>query len=124
MRMERDNDFIREVLFKIAADPDLDHSRFKTFNPSDFPERNPSRAEIDYHLWQLIDSGFAAGRCMAEMPTVVSGLTWNGHEFLDNIRDKGIWEETKKRVSGLAGIGMSVIAAVAEAEVKKRLGLT
>lgn len=59
------------------------------------------------------------------IPMVVRGLTWEGHEFVDNIRNKNIWESTKKRVSGLVGsLSLSVVAAVAEAEAKKLLGLS
>ena len=33
-------------------------------------------------------------------------LTWNGHEFLDSIRDNKIWEKTKEHFSQ-KGIEMS-----------------
>jgi hypothetical protein len=51
-------------------------------------------------------------------------LTWEGHEFLDNIRNDSVWSSTKKRVGDLVGsVSISVIAAVAEAEMKKLIGL-
>ena len=53
----------------------------------------------------------------------ISKLTWQGHEFLDNIKDPGIWGKTKKRVEGLPSVALKVVAAIAEAEVKKHLGL-
>jgi hypothetical protein len=56
------------------------------------------------------------------MPAV-SRLTWEGHEFLDNIKDVGVWEKTKERLQGIPGVALTVVAALAEAEIKKRLGL-
>ena len=56
------------------------------------------------------------------MPTI-SQLTWQGHEFLDNIRDPGIWGKTKERLKGLPNVAISVIGEIAMAEIKKHIGL-
>jgi len=50
-------------------------------------------------------------------------MTWNGHEFLDDIKDTGVWESTKARIAGLPGVAIAVIAEIAKAEIKKKLGL-
>ena len=55
---------------------------------------------------------------------MVSGLTWNGHDLLDNIRDSGVWEKVKEHAKSLAGVSIPILAHLAEAEVKRRLGLT
>ena len=54
---------------------------------------------------------------------MISKLTWEGHEFVDDIKDSGIWANTKARVEGLSGVALSVVAEIAKAEIKKRLGL-
>ena len=43
---------------------------------------------------------------------VVSSISFSGHEFLDNIRDDGIWKDTKAKISQLAA-----------AFIKSRIGL-
>jgi hypothetical protein len=57
------------------------------------------------------------------MPAI-SRMTWEGHEFLDNIRDAGVWAKTKERLKGIPGIDLAVIAEIAKAEINKKLGLT
>ena len=85
-------------------------------------ERSPQ--EIGYHLELLIESGYLKGKAGMEDIPVIASLTWAGHEFLDNIKDKGIWEKTKKRLDGLPAVALKLVASVAESEVKKRLGIS
>jgi hypothetical protein len=53
----------------------------------------------------------------------VSMLTWQGHEFLDDIKDHGIWAKTKERIHGLPGIALSIVGEIAKAEIRTKLGL-
>ena len=54
---------------------------------------------------------------------MISKLTWKGHEFVDTIRDSGIWNNVKERLKGLPSVALSVVAEIAIAEAKKRLKL-
>jgi hypothetical protein len=54
---------------------------------------------------------------------MVTKLTWEGHEFLDDIKDSSVWESTKARIAGLPGVALAVMAELAKAEIKKKLGL-
>ena len=54
---------------------------------------------------------------------LVSGLTWQGHEFLDTVRDPEIWRKTKERAGSVASVGVSFIWEIAKAELKAKLGL-
>jgi hypothetical protein len=122
--MKRDMDLIREILLWIESDPKFNGTNWvgleKTDNLSGLGDH--SFEEIAYHLTMLVEAGFVRGNIGMEMP-VISKLTWNGHEFLDDIKDKNIWENTKKRVAGLSGVALSVVAEIAKAEIKKKLGL-
>jgi hypothetical protein len=53
----------------------------------------------------------------------IRALTWNGHEFLDSVRDTGIWAKVKERAAKLPSAPLSILAGIAVAEVKKHLGL-
>lgn len=123
VEMERNMDLIRDLLVNIADDPKFDGcSWISPGQPSDLGISAHSMEEVSYHLVLLIEAGFIKGKEGMDVP-VICKLTWQGHEFLDNIRDQGIWAKTKQRLSGLSGVGLSVIAQVAEAEIKKRIGL-
>jgi hypothetical protein len=52
-------------------------------------------------------------------------LTWDGHEFLDSIRDDSVWSAVKKRLAPIGGsVSIGVLRAVAVEVVKSRLGLS
>jgi hypothetical protein len=67
----------------------------------------------------LLEAGFLKGD---PMPSI-SRLTWEGHEFLDNIRDAGIWGKTKAKLRDLPSVAVTLIREIALAETKKHLGL-
>lgn len=117
--MIRDMDLIREILLKVEEDPNCNAQNLSTL---DIPGR--SAEELHYHTRLLIRAGFVEGNTdtISVFP-IVSGLTWSGHELLDNIKDPGIWEKTKQQASSLKGVGLSIMAQIAEALVKKHFNL-
>ena len=75
--MERDMDLIRDILLKVAADPELDGSRFKLFDTSDF--EGYSQEEIAYHIDLLFEADFVKGVASLDAPApAISRLTWEG----------------------------------------------
>jgi Hypothetical protein (DUF2513) len=120
----RDMDLVRNLLLGIEADPKFDgtHESWTQPEPEDLGIIDHSFEEVAYHLTLLIEAGFVIGNTGMEMP-VISRLTWEGHEFCDNIKDAGIWAKTKERMKDLPGVGLKVVAAIAEAIIKQHLGL-
>ena len=53
----------------------------------------------------------------------ISRLTCEGHEFVDNIRDPGVWKNVKERIKGLPSVAVTIVAQLALAEMKKHLHL-
>lgn len=122
--MKRDMDLIRDILIRIEDDPKMDGTRefyFQTAEEMGFP--NHSSDEVAYHFSLLVEEGFVDGAASAFLPIIVRRLTWRGHEFLANVKDAGIWGKTKARVKDLPSVAITVVAAIAEAEIKKHLGL-
>ena len=122
--MERDMDLVREILLSIEKNPQMDGTReFFISRPEEMGITGCSLDELSYHLGLLIEAGFVDGATTIVNP-VVRKSTWKGHEFIANIENDDIWSKTKKRIAGLPSVGLSVVAAIAEAEIKKHLGLT
>jgi hypothetical protein len=122
--VQRDLDLIRHLLLTIEQYPELNGTRWFQFTPADLGIADRGTEEVGYHLTLLVEAGFVLGQSQGYEIPAIARLTWEGHEFLDNIRDQTIWNATKKRFEGLVSVGLKVVAAVAEAEVKKRLGLS
>lgn len=99
--MKRDFDLVRAIL--LAAEAQDENGR-----PPIAPE-GYSNAEIKYHIKIMVDGGLLRERQHAriDLPApVFDGLTWEGHEFLDAIRESGAWSRVK-RVLKEKSLGLS-----------------
>jgi hypothetical protein len=123
--MKRDMDLIREVLLAVSENPKCDGVYFNYFNSAEeLGIQNHSTEEVAYHVLLLIEAGYVDGKIEESFPVPsIKGLTWNGHELIDNIRSQEIWQRTKKRIAGLSGVALSVVAQIAQSEIKLKLGL-
>lgn len=99
--MKRDLDLIKAILEHFEAKDDWKHEKDLEIEGYDIKL-------VSYHL-QIM---FEAGLINAEAITSETGriydlvpfrLTWQGHEFLDNIRDKSRWKRIKQIVTDKGG---------------------
>jgi hypothetical protein len=118
--MQRDMDLVRDLLLEIDSDPKLDGLHWASAESLSIDGRSPE--EISYHVTMLIEAGYITGNPAMDMP-LISKLTWQGHELLDDIRDPNIWTKTKERAKTVSGIGIALMWELAKAEIKKQLGL-
>lgn len=111
--MKRDMDLIRDLLFLLedrSEDCVLEVDSFSGY----------SKAEVQYHLNLMYEAGFISAeparsstsdRIILVLPF---GLTWQGHEFLDAIRDDSIYEKVKSKIKAIGGkAGFEVIKTLA-----------
>lgn len=82
---------------------------------------------VSYTLKRLDEAGFVNVKFFPVLsgddPFRATSLTWAGHQFLDNVRDNRVWEETKKAASKIAGVSLSVLSEVAASVLKRTLNL-
>jgi hypothetical protein len=48
-------------------------------------------------------------------------MSMEGYDFLDAVREKSVWENTKRRLSGAGGWTLELVVSVAKEEIKRRL---
>lgn len=53
----------------------------------------------------------------------VGSPTFEGHKYLDNIRDPEVWKQTKKATSKFASVSIDVLSSVAASVITKMLGM-
>lgn len=58
----------------------------------------------------------------------IEGLTWDGYDYLDAIRNEGIWEKTKKVIRDTVGsttfaLIKDVAVMIATQTIKARIGV-
>lgn len=92
--MKRDWDVIREVLIEVEALSEQERNSFG-YGLGDECGGDPVKKEHALLLWkagfvEAIDAGTMAG------PAIMSPeLTWQGHDLLDTLRSKAVWERIK-----------------------------
>src|SRR5438067_163459 len=114
--MKRDMDLIRLLLLRSAGDEDA----LRLAEQYSVPERA-------YHVALLKDAGFveaAISRDQHGLPSgaVVMRLTWQGHDFLDAMRDDNIWKKAKEKIlkPGVSWT-FSILIEFLKAEAKQKL---
>jgi hypothetical protein len=124
--MKRDMDLIREILMAVSENPKCDGIYENFFNtPEELGIQNHSTEEVAYHASLLVSAGYLDGEIRESFPIPsIKGLTWNGHELIDNIKNQEIWETTKRRIAGLSSVALSVVAQIAQSEIKHKLRLS
>jgi hypothetical protein len=120
--MKRDMDLVREVLLKLEVDADLNGDLCRvTTNTLGIDGRSDN--DIAYHLLLVIEAGFVDGYREQSGDFAIRKLTWEGHEFLDDVRDPEIWRKTKERAHAVVSVGLGFLWEIARAEIKTKLGL-
>lgn len=121
--MKRDLDLIREILLHIESGEQYDGSReFYYSTPEDMGLSGCTPEEFVYHCTLLIEDGYIDGAATI-VNIVVRRLTSRGHDFLDDIRDAGVWKQVKNRLGSLPGVALGIVAELAKSEIKKHLAL-
>lgn len=115
--MQRDMDLIRQILLEVEKCPLCDGHHFVNI---DIPGR--SIEEVNYHIRLLEQAGYIIGS-QTMLTYSVSSLTWEGHEFLDNIKDPKIWDETKEKAKEIPGVGLKIVGEIATGIIKAHFGL-
>lgn len=122
---------VRSILLEIEESQEmgqeLTDADFQTFDIySDI-----SRNQFAYTLQKLNEANYIKAELYFRddelQRIVVNEITFSGHEFLDTVRDDGIWKDTKAVLSRLSSTPISTIKTVATSVltsyVKQQMGL-
>jgi len=119
--MTRDMELIRTLLLRIDTDPRLDGmSSLFVQNTEELGITGHSMPEVAYHIRLLIEADFIKGNpnVAGGMPAIVR-LTWNGHEFLDDVRDPDVLVQNQRTGGNGGGVALAFVWEIAKAELKK-----
>jgi hypothetical protein len=86
---------------------------------------------VAYHVRRMFEGGLLDAETVTSSSTETRlinvlpfGLTWEGHEFLDSVRQKSVIEKIKGRLGGgIVDVPFAVIKGLALAFVKDQAGL-
>ena len=96
--MELDYDFVRQLLLHIEAKAPLQgldgNDLYKFAN-----DKNKDKEDLQYTIIKLVEGNLITAnlRYASNNLQIYSvNLAYQGHEYLNNIRDNKIWKNTKK----------------------------
>ena len=118
----RDLDRIRDILLRAEAEP-MDATDEFNLGYVDFSDNiSPDDA---YQLGLLRDAGLVEGK---DANLGFFRITSAGHDYIDAIRDLGIWDKTKSAVAETGGsVTLEIVKTLAigylKTELEKRTGL-
>jgi hypothetical protein len=119
--MKRDMDLVREIMLKIEALPTGPPVLYRVSEVEDLVLLN--------HLEMLIDAGLVRGKISRSQGARgdvigISTLTWEGHEWIDLVRDPRVWDEAKTELQENGGaLSFELTKAVAMRIHRVRMGL-
>ena len=122
--MQLDQDLVREILLAIEAhdQPPLGWMTLKLDGHA--PEL------VSYHVMLLHEAGFILGEKLGGLNHFKwepKRLTYQGHEFLDTVRDGEVWELTKTGAEKVGSASLSLMLELGKAYgkqvLKERLGI-
>jgi len=121
--MKRDMDLIRELLLKLES---LPAERGAVFHiaPDDVEVAvsGYDGDQIAYHLSLIREAGFIESPGSQPMDGITfSRLSWDGHDFLDAIRDPEIWAKTKRGALAAGGFTFDLLKDLARGYIKKQI---
>ncbi|WP_292107825.1 DUF2513 domain-containing protein [Brevundimonas sp.] len=112
-------DFIRDILLRIeeAKGPNMVALLDKDASESDLEK-------LQYHLALVIEAGLAKGiaaHTMGGKNWLNLNLTWDGHEFVDAVRDPEIWRQTKAGAAKVGAFSLDLLASLAKGLIRKQI---
>ncbi len=126
--MKLNHDCVRDLLIHIEEH--LSYGFYMDISAVEL--KNYSTEELLYAADKLLEANYLIGNKRTSIgPTLpdirIISISWNGHQFLDNIRDEGVWKDTKNVLSKFSSVSLSFVGNVASqvitSLVQKQLGL-
>lgn len=119
--MKRDLDLVRQLMLQIEALPASPPVQYRAGEVED--------PVLLKHLEMLIAAGLVSGKISQSHGArgdviSISGLTWDGHEWVEMVRSQAVWNEIKTTLMERAGaVTFELTRAVARRILLARVGL-
>ena len=110
--MKRDDDFIRKLLLEYEG-----NDEWLLITPGNTHDAKPDERRERYHVLLMMDAGL-----LTEVGKGTFRISNAGHDYLEAIRDEGIWTKTKAAVAGTGGsASLEIIKALALGFLKAKI---
>ncbi len=111
--MKLNHDCVRKLMLILEDNLEIgDIIDASTISIDDFSE-----SEILYSALKLHEANYISGKVINDLSDnnniLINGITWEGHKFLDTIRDNKVWSHTKTVLSKVSSSSITFASTVA-----------
>lgn len=121
--MKRDWDTIRKILMDVEENGRAEYEAY----PRDQEGNRLDEGELGefLHTQMLEEAGFLKATFYSNASCTVWGLTWEGYDILDSIRNDSVWENVKAKLASneIASVPLEIMKGLAVSYLKQNLGL-
>ena len=121
--MKRDLETVREILMRLEElNIPVGSAAFLSVFEEPLATAGSSPDSVAYHMRLLMAAGFIdQTKTQGAQDFGLRGLTWQGHDFLDSIRDPEIWRQTKEGATKAGGFTIELLADLAKGLIKTQI---
>ncbi|APJ12273.1 MULTISPECIES: DUF2513 domain-containing protein [Bacillus] len=122
--MRLKNEIIRDVLLSLEEELGFEQEMNKDEFLSIDKIKNHNKDDVLYTLKKLHEAGLIHVIFTHDYSFVILDISFEGHQFIENIRDPEIWAKTKSAVNKVGGASLNVIGELAVNYVRQTIGLS
>jgi Hypothetical protein (DUF2513) len=117
--MKQDMDLVRRILLEVESWNDLIPKSVKIDGVDDLP--------LNREVERLYDAKYLEGFVLSERVhspykiIAVKDLSMDGFDFLNSIRDPGVWDKTKERAVEIGGYTLGILKEIAKGILKENI---
>lgn len=121
--MKLNNECIRDLLFYLEENLKY-HQRLYVH---DIKLKSYSPDELLYTVERLKEANFL--NCFGgiyskyNLPLSIDSITYQGHQFLDSIRDEHVWNSAKSKIKTVTSVTLPILQELCSTYLKQKLGL-
>ncbi|MGN1297706.1 MAG: DUF2513 domain-containing protein [Clostridia bacterium] len=121
--MKLNNECVRDLLIYLEDNLNY-HERLYVH---EIKLKNYSSDELLYTAEKLKEANFLncfGGRYSKyNLPLSIDSITYQGHQFLDSIRDEDVWSNAKSKIKTVASVTLPILQDLCTCYLKLKLGL-
>ncbi len=111
--MKLDHECVRDVLLYLEENLEINNN--VKASRIQIPEKTTE--EIIYTCQKLMEASYINGSKVATLGGIsdvfIRSITWDGHQFLDNIRTPEVWQKTKGIATEIGSTSINILSTIA-----------
>lgn len=119
--MRRNMDLLRLLLLKLETLNEEANSLY-VYQYDELMVDNYTEDQVAYHLDLAIEAGLVdQGGSGVINAFMFRRLTWDGHDFVDAVRDDDIWKKTRQGATAAGGFSLDLLKDLAKGFIRKKI---